>query len=258
MQVVREQITRALAMKPSSIDQLKNKLRGLSYSEILRLRQSERMSQDDFQSPPIMSVSTFPTLFICVHSFPASHAMLCCRELRERIQPEILELIKQQRLNRLCEGSCFRKLGNRRRQGTERNPADICLCGQSVAFIDYCIFLKQKSSGSADYLLTTKFCTMGIWRSPLRVKCLLSYLVTRVRHTFVCLCYFLYFFKKTQNNSSTSGHRINFCNNYKCFFLFSPCLRYQVCVNRKRLPSYEGEKCSKTKQGAKMFIYIHF
>lgn len=56
MQVVREQITRALAMKPSSLDQLKNKLRGLNYSEILRLRQSERMSQDDFQSPPIMSV----------------------------------------------------------------------------------------------------------------------------------------------------------------------------------------------------------
>ncbi|XP_015220342.1 engulfment and cell motility protein 2 isoform X3 [Lepisosteus oculatus] len=91
MQVVREQITRALAMKPTSLDQLKSKLRGLSYSEILRLRQSERMSQDDFQSPPII-------------------------ELRERIQPEILELIKQQRLNRLCEGSCFRKIGNRRRQ----------------------------------------------------------------------------------------------------------------------------------------------
>uniref|UniRef100_A0AAR2L9D1 ELMO domain-containing protein n=1 Tax=Pygocentrus nattereri TaxID=42514 RepID=A0AAR2L9D1_PYGNA len=91
MQVVREQITRALAMKPSSLEQLKSKLRSLSYSEILRLRQSERMSQDDFQSAPII-------------------------ELRERIQPEILELIKQQRLNRLCEGSCFRKLGNRRRQ----------------------------------------------------------------------------------------------------------------------------------------------
>lgn len=44
---------------------------------------------------------------------------LCCSELRERIQPEILELIKQQRLNRLCEGSCFRKLGNRRRQGID-------------------------------------------------------------------------------------------------------------------------------------------
>ncbi|GAA6078516.1 engulfment and cell motility protein 2 isoform X1, partial [Tachysurus ichikawai] len=41
---------------------------------------------------------------------------VCYSELRERIQPEILELIKQQRLNRLCEGSCFRKLAHRRRQ----------------------------------------------------------------------------------------------------------------------------------------------
>ncbi|XP_063003580.1 engulfment and cell motility protein 2 isoform X2 [Elgaria multicarinata webbii] len=91
MQVVREQITRALPCKPNSLDQFKSKLRSLSYSEILRLRQSERMSQDDFHSPPIV-------------------------ELREKIQPEILELIKQQRLNRLCEGSSFRKIGNRRRQ----------------------------------------------------------------------------------------------------------------------------------------------
>lgn len=64
MQVVREQITRALAMKPSSLDQLKNKLRGLNYSEILRLRQSERMSQDDFQSPPIMSVYAVPLIVV--------------------------------------------------------------------------------------------------------------------------------------------------------------------------------------------------
>ncbi|XP_026543269.1 engulfment and cell motility protein 2 isoform X2 [Notechis scutatus] len=91
MQVVREQITRALPTKPPSLDQFKGKLRSLGYSEVLRLRQSERMSQDDFQSPPIV-------------------------ELREKIQPEILELIKQQRLNRLCEGSSFRKMGNRRRQ----------------------------------------------------------------------------------------------------------------------------------------------
>ena len=40
------------------------------------------------------------------------------RELKEKIQPEILELIKQQRLNRLVEGTCFRKLNCRRRQGT--------------------------------------------------------------------------------------------------------------------------------------------
>ncbi|XP_052466444.1 engulfment and cell motility protein 2 isoform X4 [Carassius gibelio] len=91
MTVLREQVTRSLAMKPPSLEQLRVKLCSLSYSEVLRLRQSERMSQDDFQSPPII-------------------------ELHERIQPEILELIKQQRLSRLCEGSCFRKLGNRRRQ----------------------------------------------------------------------------------------------------------------------------------------------
>uniref|UniRef100_A0A8C7XQS4 Engulfment and cell motility 2 n=1 Tax=Oryzias sinensis TaxID=183150 RepID=A0A8C7XQS4_9TELE len=118
MQVVREQITRALAMKPSSIDQLKNKLRGLNYSEILRLRQSERMSQDDLHSPPII-------------------------ELRERILPEILELIKQQRLNRLCEGSCFRKLGNRRRQGKYSIPvSDI----KSVLTGKDCPHMKEKSA----------------------------------------------------------------------------------------------------------------
>ncbi|KAI5093227.1 engulfment and cell motility protein 2 [Silurus meridionalis] len=91
MQVVREQIVRVLAMKPLTLDQLKVKLYSLSYSEILRLRHSERLNQDDFHSAPII-------------------------ELRERIQPEILELIKQQRLNRLCDGSCFRKLAHRRRQ----------------------------------------------------------------------------------------------------------------------------------------------
>ncbi|XP_038606182.1 engulfment and cell motility protein 2 isoform X1 [Tachyglossus aculeatus] len=91
MQVVREQITRALPSKPNSLDQLKSKLRGLGYAEILRLRQAERLHQDDFQSAAIV-------------------------ELREKIQPEILELIKQQRLNRLCEGGRFRKVGNRRRQ----------------------------------------------------------------------------------------------------------------------------------------------
>lgn len=69
----------------------------------------------------------------CVCASSASLQKACCprdllltpvhvhrRELREKIQPEILELIKQQRLNRLCEGSSFRKIGNRRRQGELR------------------------------------------------------------------------------------------------------------------------------------------
>ncbi|XP_058878922.1 engulfment and cell motility protein 1-like isoform X2 [Acipenser ruthenus] len=91
MQVVKEQIMRALSTKPNSLDQFKSKLQNLSYTEILKIRQSERMNQEDFQSRPIL-------------------------ELREKIQPEIMELIKQQRLNRLCEGTCFRKISSRRRQ----------------------------------------------------------------------------------------------------------------------------------------------
>ncbi|XP_036411200.1 engulfment and cell motility protein 1 isoform X2 [Megalops cyprinoides] len=91
MQVVREQVMRALTLKPNSLDQFKTRLQNLSYTEILKIRQSERMNQEDFQSRPIL-------------------------ELREKIQPEIMELIKQQRLNRLCEGTCFRKISSRRRQ----------------------------------------------------------------------------------------------------------------------------------------------
>ncbi|XP_037329817.1 engulfment and cell motility protein 1 isoform X4 [Pungitius pungitius] len=91
MQVVREQIMRALTVKPNSLDQFKSRLQNLSYTEILKIRQSERMNQEDFQSRPIL-------------------------ELREKIQPEIMELIKQQRLNRLCDGTCFRKISSRRRQ----------------------------------------------------------------------------------------------------------------------------------------------
>lgn len=53
----------------------------------------------------------------CCHWSLLTLPCLIARELREKIQPEILELIKQQRLNRLCEGSSFRKIGNRRRQG---------------------------------------------------------------------------------------------------------------------------------------------
>ncbi|KAJ8267661.1 hypothetical protein COCON_G00128330 [Conger conger] len=92
MQVVREQVMRALNVKPNSLDQFKSRLQNLSYTEILKIRQSERMNQEDFQSRPIL-------------------------ELREKIQPEIMLLIKQQRLNRLCEGTCFRKISSRRRQG---------------------------------------------------------------------------------------------------------------------------------------------
>lgn len=41
-------------------------------------------------------------------------------ELKERLKPELLELIRQQRLNRLCQGTMFRKISSRRRQGEEQ------------------------------------------------------------------------------------------------------------------------------------------
>ncbi|XP_067905849.1 engulfment and cell motility protein 3 isoform X2 [Heterodontus francisci] len=91
MQVVREQITRTLASKPTSLELFRNKVNALNYSEILKLRQTERMHQEETLAPPVL-------------------------ELRERLKPELMELIKQQRLNRLCDGTLFRKISSRRRQ----------------------------------------------------------------------------------------------------------------------------------------------
>lgn len=45
------------------------------------------------------------------------------RELREKLKPELLELIRQQRLLHLCEGTLFRKISSRRRQGGCQSPA---------------------------------------------------------------------------------------------------------------------------------------
>uniref|UniRef100_A0A667Y747 Engulfment and cell motility 3 n=1 Tax=Myripristis murdjan TaxID=586833 RepID=A0A667Y747_9TELE len=91
MQVVREQITRTLSTKPTSLELFKNKVNALNYSEILKLRQTERLHQEETLAPPVL-------------------------ELKERLKPELLELIRQQRLNRLCQGTLFRKISSRRRQ----------------------------------------------------------------------------------------------------------------------------------------------
>ncbi|XP_026220664.1 engulfment and cell motility protein 3 isoform X2 [Anabas testudineus] len=91
MQVVREQITRTLSSKPTSLEFFKSKVNALNYSEILKLRQTERLHQEETLAPPVL-------------------------ELKERLKPELLELIRQQRLNRLCQGTMFRKITQRRRQ----------------------------------------------------------------------------------------------------------------------------------------------
>ncbi|XP_049559705.1 engulfment and cell motility protein 3 isoform X3 [Orcinus orca] len=90
-QVVREQLARTLALKPSSLELFRTKVNALTYGEVLRLRQTERLHQEGTLAPPIL-------------------------ELREKLKPELMGLIRQQRLLRLCEGTLFRKISSRRRQ----------------------------------------------------------------------------------------------------------------------------------------------
>lgn len=54
MQVVREQITRTLSSKPTSLELFKNKVNALNYSEILKLRQTERLHQEETLAPPVL------------------------------------------------------------------------------------------------------------------------------------------------------------------------------------------------------------
>ncbi|KAE8609319.1 hypothetical protein XENTR_v10011775 [Xenopus tropicalis] len=91
MNVVKEQISRTFANPPSSLDSFRGRIFSLNYSEILKLRQAERVNQDEVLSPPVM-------------------------ELRKALKTDLLSLIKQHRLHYLCEGTKFRKISNRRRQ----------------------------------------------------------------------------------------------------------------------------------------------
>ncbi|GLV39999.1 Ced-12 [Carabus blaptoides fortunei] len=88
--VVREQMTRALSSQPSSLDLFKVRLQALTYSEITNLWQQERTSREEWES----------------HARPIV-------ELKEQITPEILDLIQQQRLGFLVEGTRFTKYSMR-------------------------------------------------------------------------------------------------------------------------------------------------
>lgn len=55
--MVKEQITRTLSSKPTSLELFKNKVNALNYSEILKLRQTERLHQEETLAPPVLSVS---------------------------------------------------------------------------------------------------------------------------------------------------------------------------------------------------------
>lgn len=88
--VVKEQIRRALDTLPYSFDKFKQKVQQLTYSEITQIWQQERTNREEWES----------------HARPIV-------ELKEKITPEIMELIQQQRLGVLVEGTRFTKYSSR-------------------------------------------------------------------------------------------------------------------------------------------------
>lgn len=84
--VLREQITRTLGDRPVSLDDFRAKIAHYTYATITTLRQQERTSKEECKSSASAIVS-----------------------LKMKITPEILLLIRQQRLNYLKEGSRFSK-----------------------------------------------------------------------------------------------------------------------------------------------------
>ncbi|CAK1540722.1 unnamed protein product [Leptosia nina] len=86
LSVVREQITRALAAAPKSFDKFRQKVKELTYNEITHLWQQERTNREVWES----------------HAKPIV-------ELKEKITPEIIDLIQQQRLGVLVGGTRFKK-----------------------------------------------------------------------------------------------------------------------------------------------------
>lgn len=79
--VVREQIQRSLKSRPENLNEFRSKIAMFTYQQITTLRQQERTSKEEFDSTASAIV-----------------------KLKEKISPQIVELIKQQRLSFLVEG----------------------------------------------------------------------------------------------------------------------------------------------------------
>lgn len=88
--VVREQISRALSSSPKDFDKFRQKVNQLPYAEITLLWQQERNNREVWES----------------HARPIV-------ELKEKITPEIIDLIQQQRLGVLVGGTRFKKYSSR-------------------------------------------------------------------------------------------------------------------------------------------------
>ncbi|CAH0406825.1 unnamed protein product [Chilo suppressalis] len=88
--VVREQISRALSLGPKGIDKFRQRVNQLTYAEITQIWLQERNNREVWES----------------HARPIV-------ELKEKITPEIIDLIQQQRLGVLVGGTRFKKYSPR-------------------------------------------------------------------------------------------------------------------------------------------------
>lgn len=84
--VVRDQIVRTIQDLPSTLDKFRSSINNLTYMEIAEIWNKERINNEEqeMQAPPI-------------------------KELRRQLEPEIMELIQQQRMKFLEEGQRFKK-----------------------------------------------------------------------------------------------------------------------------------------------------
>lgn len=84
--VVREQINRSLMTRPRDFENFRQRMNELSYSAITRMRQQERTAREECESTASAIVS-----------------------LKKKLEPEILALIREQRLSFLVDGTRFSK-----------------------------------------------------------------------------------------------------------------------------------------------------
>lgn len=111
MQVVKDQICRALGEKHLSMEMFKTNVFSLGFSQILKILQEEIHARN------IMELKAKPVV-----------------ELREQVLPDLKELVKQQRLDQLIQGALFDKAPGRTRA---RERFWYCRLSPNLKFLHY-------------------------------------------------------------------------------------------------------------------------
>lgn len=111
MQVVKDQICRALGEKHQSMEMFKTNVFSLGFSQILKILQEEIHARN------IMELKAKPVV-----------------ELREQVLPELKEIVKQQRLDQLIRGALFDRVPGKARA---RERFWYCRLSPNLKFLHY-------------------------------------------------------------------------------------------------------------------------